>query len=28
LVIDTWDRTPEQVADIIIENFQKRKRGD
>ena len=28
LVIDTGDKTPEQVADIIIENFQKKEKGD
>lgn len=28
LVIDTGDMTPEQVADIIIEKFQKKEKGD
>ena len=23
LVIDTWDKTPDEVADIILENFEK-----
>lgn len=27
LVIDTWDKTPDEVANIIIENFNKKK-GD
>ena len=28
LVIDTWDKTPDEVAEIIIKNFNNRKKGD